>query len=610
MITKRVTCLAFPVICTLIIIGFLFTIFANMPLYASSNATLSVTTLNDNGPGSLREAITLANHGDTIEILVHGTISLTNELSIAKDLNIIGSQPITISGNHSVRVFNILAGNIHLENLIIAHGHDNGNTGGGLLIANGTTVNIKNSKVHNNISTNAINNYGGGGIMNYGSLTITDSLIDKNMAGRGGGIFNNGTLTIKDSYISNNFAREGAGIRNYALTAVATIHHTVFANNTSEYGGGGISNRGFTTIDKSTFYGNSVTLSTGGGISNARFLTLTNSTLYENTGLGAGAIRTLTNSNTKIINSSVYSNSVDYYGGGMSNYGTSVISNSTFSHNAAGNFGGGIHNFRSSTLQINNSTFVDNVSNDGDTFFNLGMLTVSNTVATSNNDFNCSLSDGTFHAVGANIANDGSCSGFNYVTDVLLDSLKDNGGDTYTHALLPNSPAIDAGDCSDGPLFDQRGMLRPQDNTCDLGAYEEVGSSVYLPSILNHEFVGMAPIFIGNEITQRPVKYPGEVFYETTISIPPELPSEGNFYLSTQPNVITEVLIDDEIVIKAGNSVIFTHDFSSGGTPQATIIAVPRVVIENVAGQMVTVEYHDVYGHVIYASELWLIWSP
>jgi hypothetical protein len=57
-----------------------------------------------------------------------------------------------------------------------------------------------------------------------------------------------------------------------------------------------------------------------------------------------------------------------------------------------------------------------------------------------------------------------------------LGPLADNGGFTWTVALLPGSPAIDAGICTglDGsPVTeDQRGAARPQGPGCDMGAYE------------------------------------------------------------------------------------------------------------------------------------------
>ena len=43
---------------------------------------------------------------------------------------------------------------------------------------------------------------------------------------------------------------------------------------------------------------------------------------------------------------------------------------------------------------------------------------------------------------------------------------------TLTHALLPGSPAINAGDDSAAPATDQRGVPRPQGLRSDIGAYE------------------------------------------------------------------------------------------------------------------------------------------
>jgi hypothetical protein len=53
----------------------------------------------------------------------------------------------------------------------------------------------------------------------------------------------------------------------------------------------------------------------------------------------------------------------------------------------------------------------------------------------------------------------------------LLGPLQDNGGPSPTQALLPGSPALNAGDNAGCPATDQRGVARPQ-GTCDIGAYE------------------------------------------------------------------------------------------------------------------------------------------
>ncbi len=56
----------------------------------------------------------------------------------------------------------------------------------------------------------------------------------------------------------------------------------------------------------------------------------------------------------------------------------------------------------------------------------------------------------------------------------MLGPLADNGGPTLTHALLPGSPAIDAGDNTDAPEWDQRGPGFPRivNGTIDIGAFE------------------------------------------------------------------------------------------------------------------------------------------
>jgi hypothetical protein len=51
--------------------------------------------------------------------------------------------------------------------------------------------------------------------------------------------------------------------------------------------------------------------------------------------------------------------------------------------------------------------------------------------------------------------------------------LDDNGGPTKTHALVAGSPAIDASPAdADCAPADQRGVLRPQGPSCDIGSFE------------------------------------------------------------------------------------------------------------------------------------------
>ncbi len=97
---------------------------------------------------------------------------------------------------------------------------------------------------------------------------------------------------------------------------------------------------------------------------------------------------------------------------------------------------------------------------------------------------------------GNNLEDKDSC-GFNQAgdlsnTDPMLDPLALNTApgenaavNDWTHALLDNSPAIDAADSANCPATDQRGVARPVGNGCDMGAYEggtrTVEFTIFLP---------------------------------------------------------------------------------------------------------------------------------
>src|SRR5215510_572678 len=270
--------------------------------------------------------------------------------------------------------------------------------------------------------------------------------------GSGGGIFNSGTLTITNSTLSRNSAPSGGGILNEGGTLTVT-NSTVSGNSAIGVGGvpgegGGIGNSGGTlTITNSTLSGNSA--SEGGGIANFGTLTITNSTLSGNRAVSDG-------------------------GGILNRAGLLTVTNSTLSGNTAFE-GGGIDNFQFAVVK--NSIFAN-------TFPNCGSLSIS--------------------AHGVNFSTDHTCgAGFTVVSStgaggLNLGPLQDNGGPTFTHALLPGSVAIDAviplANCNDlsampAPVTtDQRGKPRPADGDgdgvalCDAGAYELQPCTVTCPA--------------------------------------------------------------------------------------------------------------------------------
>jgi hypothetical protein len=280
-------------------------------------------------------------------------------------------------------------------------------------------------------------------------VTLSHLTIRHGFAQNGGGIYNNGTLTINNCVVSGNSASD-----------VGFGGH-----------GGGIYSAGNLTINHSTISGNSASsgeheAGNGGGINNAGSLTINNSTVSGNSVLRRY--------------------NVAAYGGGIGANGSlKTINNSTVSGNGA-NIGGGIA-ANGGLTTINNSTISENSLGQGSgiSFTAVATVTLQNSIVANNIGGNC-YGYGTMTSHGYNLSGDNSCnfhgSGDRNNINPLLGALQNNGGPTQTMALLPGSPAIDAGNpsgCTDGHghllTTDQRGMPRPdKEDTggCDMGAYE------------------------------------------------------------------------------------------------------------------------------------------
>ena len=90
--------------------------------------------------------------------------------------------------------------------------------------------------------------------------------------------------------------------------------------------------------------------------------------------------------------------------------------------------------------------------------------------------------------------------------DPIIGNLQDNGGPTYTHALLAGSPAIDAGGPYNGegdPSYDQRGEGYPRlvNDTVDLGAYEYSPSDLEAPQAYDDEFTVLEGATLNGNVT-------------------------------------------------------------------------------------------------------------
>ena len=223
------------------------------------------------------------------------------------------------------------------------------------------------------------------------------------------------------------------------------------------------------TIVTSTVSGNTAggISGSGGGIYNGGTLTIVNSTVSGNTAIkGAGVHNGEAATTVTITNSTLSGNAASAYGGACFNGGTLQIANSTLSGNSA-SIGGGILVF--GPLQIGNT-----ILNRGDSGANIdsfGEVTVTSL------GYNLSSDDAGGHLTG---------SGDQINTDPLLGPLQDNGGSTFTHALLPGSPAIDAGDpnFTPPPFVDQRGpgFDRVRNGRIDVGSFEVQAGTTPTPT--------------------------------------------------------------------------------------------------------------------------------
>jgi len=308
-----------------------------------------------------------------------------------------------------------------------------------------------------------------------GNLSLDRIQLQNGVEDKGGAIFTGGTLSLNNSTLFGNFATGsgsdfGSGSGGGIFTPetlhegepipITTINNSVISGNSASSSGGGMLVYGITTLNNSTVSKNSAVVN-GGGINASDTFNINNSTVSGNTSANGGGIF-------------------------VSN-GTATFSNSTVSGNMATTDGGGIFTVVGTT-NLNNSTVSDNSAANGGGILNaiFGEFVLSNSLIANSSGEDCLNDDpsATVQFTGKSLIEDGSCGAntdVNSLTgDPKLGALASNGGSTKTHALLIGSPAIDIADdaiCAAAPVngIDQRGILRPQGNQCDIGAYEQGG---------------------------------------------------------------------------------------------------------------------------------------
>lgn len=307
-----------------------------------------------------------------------------------------------------------------------------------------------------------------------------------------------GTLTISNQtgagklWISGNNANQ---IFRVGANANVTLDGITFTNGSGSPGFGVVSNlNGTLTVSNCVFTANTGDYVIYGGASQSGgVLNVVNTTVHGNSGVGIFASNNLTDGGTaNIVNSTVSNNTAAGNGAGIYFLGVRMtITNSTVSGNLNPSGGAGIFAARGEIV-ITNSTVSNNQGGIG-IFW--GVIEPRNTIIAGNaqRDVNFLHNQlGFFNSDGNNLIGNATNTGLKTLncaaTDLCnqtanLAPLGNYGGATQTHALLPNSPAINAGNncvltangCGDAnpaiPL-DQRGKSRV--GAVDIGSFEFV----------------------------------------------------------------------------------------------------------------------------------------
>jgi hypothetical protein len=257
----------------------------------------TVSNLNDNGPGSLRQAVLDSNtNGNAPDNIVFASgLSGTIDVGSFNGDGLYPGTPVNIKGPGAAQItlrgvngvgYVVFTGNysstgypgepITLSGLTITGGHADKTTysaNGGGIYNQGATLTVSKSVIAGNYAY-----YNGGGIYSSeGSLTVIDSTISGNTAepthdGYGGGIFASGDATVQRSAVFDNNARDGGGVYSSESdpNSLTIQSSTIARNHAVNDDGGGVwfccgGSGEKLTIQGSTISGNS-THNTAGGV--------------------------------------------------------------------------------------------------------------------------------------------------------------------------------------------------------------------------------------------------------------------------------------------------------------------------------------------------------
>jgi hypothetical protein len=356
----------------------------------------------------------------------------------------------------------------------------------------------------------ANNGFVGGALYASGSSTVADSTFSTNGAGLLGGAIDvqstvaseTPSLTMTNSVLSSNTSFLGGAL--YVVEkGVATVDGGRFTDNTASSGstlnggdGGAVFNAGLLTLSHATLSGNKAIATTASGSSPRG--TGFGGALYAGSSTANSAVKTTLIADTFNNNSAATGSAiVGLVPSGVAGVTNPIsITNSTITGNSSAPGAGSV--VATAPLTLFTSTLYGNTAASGSAgFYGVAGSSVSGSILGANGAANCGTGFGFVPPAdgGYNLTDpgDGSCAFTGTQHDIfaaaLLGPLAANGGPTETRMPGPSSPAINAvppttatgvGDAVSGaPLVlcaggavDQRGVVRPQGATCDIGAVE------------------------------------------------------------------------------------------------------------------------------------------
>ena len=460
-----------------------------------------------------------------------GDLDIINDAHVT--INGAGQASTTIDANSIDRAFTVDDGaGLSLSDLTIANGQAGTDTGGQCSSCGGGVWSEGALAVSNVTITSSNGNLAGGAIFSGddpgSTLSVTDSTFTFDSSELGGALATGPSeLTkITGSTFSSNVAFEQGGALQNENGALS-IDSSTFSGNVSGQSAGAIeelADNSPLTVTNSSFTNNSTT-STAGVIEdiNSSNLTLANSRFVGNTAEASGVLDVIAADGAVTLNGDEFDNNnaeqqgaiavfqlkslsatdssfIGNHGGfGAAlamNAGTLSLTNVTMTHNSSPTIGGALLFNTGGTLPVSltNVTIADNsaapgggggITDASQMAIGSGATGVLNTIIADNTGGDCGVWDVASASApvpagvdqGFNLDSDATCFKGDKATDKvgvnpMLGPPEDNGGSVLTDALMPGSPAINAGQNDGCPATDARGIARPQGASCDIGAYE------------------------------------------------------------------------------------------------------------------------------------------